>query len=416
MSNTSSNDNQTALLTTGNILSQGWVGQCNQRGTIDIILACFSTIFISLWVMLHLNVPASDEGIWTGFFRKVRWLLIGALAPEILLLLSGGQWASARRSSIEMQAMGHKQWTMVHGFYADSGGFMLKAPDAPAFPVTARQIQHLVESKYMAVPNISEDEIFDKSKADQVTKIIAYLQTGWFVTKCIARGIQHLPVSPMEISTCAIVFCSIPTYFFWLRKPLNVLTPTILTIEHNMAEILIRAGAPAQKPYRLRPMDFVEPFASTFAQWPQICKRGGPYSHPLHRLPNDRSPDLYSVSQQTCYALVVICFSTSSFIEWHFNFPTYLEQRIWRIACVVAECTLFTQAVLGVLDPRKKWHSIVYTEGYQPNWPWDLLCFVPVTLYFCARLVLVGLGFSALRSLPLGSYVQIEWLALIPHI
>ena len=116
--------------------------------------------------MLHLNVPASYEGFWTAFFRKFRWLLVGALTPEILLLLSRGQQASARRSSREMQAMGHKQWTLVHGFYADSGGFVLKAPDAPAFPVTARQIQYLVEKKYMDVPDISEDEIFDKSKAD----------------------------------------------------------------------------------------------------------------------------------------------------------------------------------------------------------------------------------------------------------
>ena len=246
--------------------------------------------------------------------------------------------------------------------------------------------------------------------------MIAYLQTGWFVTQCIPRGIQRLAVSPIELSTCAIVFCSVPTYFFWLRKPLNVLTPTTLTIRHTMAKILVRAGPTAQKPHRLTPMDFVEPPAYTFVQWPQFCKFGGPYTHPLHRLPNHRSPDMYSVSQQTYYALVVVCFSTSSFIEWHFELPTRQEQAIWHIACVVAECTLSTQAVLGVLDMGKRWHSIVYNEGYEVNWLGDLLALVPVTLSICARLVLVGLGFSALRSLPLGSYVQIQWSARLPHI
>ncbi|KAL9026357.1 MAG: hypothetical protein Q9196_004966 [Gyalolechia fulgens] len=74
----------------------GAKGQRNQRGTVDILQSCLSTIFISLWVMLHLNVPAEHEAFWTSFFRKTRWLILGALAPETVLLASGGQWASAR--------------------------------------------------------------------------------------------------------------------------------------------------------------------------------------------------------------------------------------------------------------------------------------------------------------------------------
>ncbi|KAL8730334.1 MAG: hypothetical protein Q9181_004693 [Wetmoreana brouardii] len=226
----------------------GWVGQCNQRGTIDVIWNCFSTIFISLWVMLHLNVPADYEGFWASFFRKTRWLILGALAPETVLLASGGQWASAKRSLADMKALGFEEWTLAHGFYADSGGFLLRSLDSTPFPVTAKQIHYLVKEKYMGLPQITEKEVFDKSKADQFSKTIACLQTSWFVTECIGRAIKQLPISPLELSTCGIILCTVAVYFFWLHKPLNVTAPTTLVLNYSMATILVRAGADAEKP------------------------------------------------------------------------------------------------------------------------------------------------------------------------
>ena len=163
--------------------------------------------------MLHLNIPASHDGSWTLFFRKLRWLLMGALAPEALLLSPGGQWASAKQSRADMKALGRKHWTMVRGFYADSGGFVLRPHHTPSFPLSAKQIRFLVERNYIKVPDLSEQEISDKSKADRFTKTLACLQTGWFMTQCAARRIQDLSIS-LELSTAAIMICTSAIYFF----------------------------------------------------------------------------------------------------------------------------------------------------------------------------------------------------------
>ena len=142
--------------------SSGWVSQPEQRGTIDIIWSCLATLFVCVWVMLHLNVPAQDDGNWTLFVRRTRWLTLAVLAPELVMLFASGQWASAKQSMGEMKALGYERWSMVHAFYADSGGFVLQARDSHPFPVTAKQIQYLITSKYMDMPSITRAEIGDK--------------------------------------------------------------------------------------------------------------------------------------------------------------------------------------------------------------------------------------------------------------
>lgn len=162
----------------------------------------------------------------------------------------------------------------------------------------------------MKVPDISEKEILDKSKADPTTKTIACLQSGWFVTQCIARGIEHLPVSPLEIITCAIILCTATTYFFWLYKPLNVLTPTIISLDCSIAEVLIQEREPAGKSFWNTPMDFAEPEIYTLDQWPRLSPLCGPYRRPLVRIPNDRNPQIFNVYHHA-YLGLLVCWSVA---------------------------------------------------------------------------------------------------------
>lgn len=120
-----------APVTGGGAARRGWVDQPNQRGTMDIVWSCLSTLFICLWTMLHLNLPAPDDGRWAILWRKARWLLLGVLAPELPMLFAFAQWASAKRSVVDMHNLGftETEWTLVHAFYADSGGYVLHPPD-----------------------------------------------------------------------------------------------------------------------------------------------------------------------------------------------------------------------------------------------------------------------------------------------
>ena len=295
---------------------------------------------------------------------------------------------------------------------------MLQPPDYGTFPITAKQIHYLVKERYIKIPDISDKEIFDKSKADQTTKTIACLQSGWFVTQCIARAIEHLPISPLEITACAIILCTATTYFFWLYKPLNVLTPTILRLECNLAEVLIQARESAEKPFWNTPLDCAEPRIYALDEWPRLSRLCGPYGRPLVRIPNDRNPQLFNVYHHAYLGLLVCCFSTLSFVEWHFQFPSQQERLIWRTSCIVAEASLF---VHEVTERIAYWNTsnhicLRYVEGYKVQWPWNLFFFIPGTVYFFARLILVALAFSSLRSLPDGCFLNVKWSNFVPHL
>ena len=213
----------------------GYVGQPDYRGTIDIIWSCLITLGICVWAMLHLNVPARTDSEFTLILRRSRWMLIAVLAPELVMLFAIGQWASAKRSLSDMRDLGHRDWTMVHGFFADSGGFLLHSRDFVSFPVTARQIHYLVRKGYLAMPKTTKEEIWDKSKADRLTKIIASTQAIWLVAQVIARGIQHLPVTLLELSTVALITCTGATACFWFQKPLGVEFPVDIDLETSVA-------------------------------------------------------------------------------------------------------------------------------------------------------------------------------------
>ena len=126
--------------------------------------------------MLHLIVPAREDIFWKICLRKTKWLLLALLARELVMLFATGQWASAKRSVADMRQLGIENWSMVHAFYADSGGFMIRAPDSPDFPVTAAQLHYLILQRYLPAPTISKREIWDKSKADLFAKAVVIFQ------------------------------------------------------------------------------------------------------------------------------------------------------------------------------------------------------------------------------------------------
>ena len=73
-----------------------WHEEPNFRGTYSILASCLSTLFVSTWSALHLDIRASDQSGFMRFLDKVGWLVLGLLAPEYLLLLAFNQYMAAR--------------------------------------------------------------------------------------------------------------------------------------------------------------------------------------------------------------------------------------------------------------------------------------------------------------------------------
>jgi len=83
---------------------------------------------------------------------------------------------------------------------------------------------HVVNSEF-PLPTLTDEEIEDRSKADGLTKVIAVLQTPWFVLQCVARYHQGLALTELELVTLALASLNFATYAIWWYKPLNVKVP-----------------------------------------------------------------------------------------------------------------------------------------------------------------------------------------------
>ena len=78
-------NNPTAgIASDGQQVKVGWKAGPTQRSTLMLVYGCLSTIFASTWTVLHLNVPAPNDGAWTRGLRKTKWMAITILFPEFI--------------------------------------------------------------------------------------------------------------------------------------------------------------------------------------------------------------------------------------------------------------------------------------------------------------------------------------------
>lgn len=97
------------------------------RGTVDIIWSCVLVLVTAVWTVIHVNIPAPGDGLWTTMSRRLRWGFACVFAPDMLTLVAASQWDAAARSVESMneleQVRDHpNKWQMEHAFYANSGG------------------------------------------------------------------------------------------------------------------------------------------------------------------------------------------------------------------------------------------------------------------------------------------------------
>lgn len=93
-------------------------------------------------------------------------------------------------------------WTIVHGFYAVMGGIAFEIPDN--LPESKRFLSsNTTETCFLShdginllseqeigrdlLPNLSEEEIKSKSKANGVAKALVCIQALWFIAQCLTR-------------------------------------------------------------------------------------------------------------------------------------------------------------------------------------------------------------------------------------
>ena len=391
----------------------------------DVLWLCISTLTVGVYSMLHLNVPAPNGKLWTVISRKLRWAFLGLLAPEVPMLFACGQCASAQRSVQAMRSLGFDkpQWTVEHGFFADSGGFWLHASDFEAFPITAKQLEYLVRHKHIRLPSVSSREIWDKSNADYLAKAFACYQTLWLAVQLIGRGIQQLPITPLELATIAIAGCSLTTQWFWLKKPLDVETSITLNMERSIAEVFKDAGESCEGPFLDTPLDFIEPETYMSSKWSRTAfgwiQRWGLQTRPMKRIPDDRDPQPCNMRQHVLLGIATATFASIHLLGWNFSFPTGKESILWRANSLVMWGLLAVYGTAEVVICRREGYKNLGLDtlgAYKRRWPACLWFFIPAFLYMATRVIVIFESLWSMRSLPNGAFQTVQWAEMAPHL
>jgi hypothetical protein len=97
---------------------------------------------------------------------------------------------------------------MVQAFYAVMGGFVVDLDEeALLYPrhtgrrrltLTPAGVEYIAKHHRDLLPQLREEEIRDKSKANALAKLLVCMQAGWFIFQCITRMSLSLPITLLE--------------------------------------------------------------------------------------------------------------------------------------------------------------------------------------------------------------------------
>lgn len=89
------------------------------------------------------------------------------------------------------------------------------------------KFKSLLSSQKLRFPDVTEEEINDRSKGDALSKGVALLQITWFIIQLIARARQGLVITELELTTAALAGLNSVMYLFWWSKPLDIQCPIV---------------------------------------------------------------------------------------------------------------------------------------------------------------------------------------------
>ena len=286
---------------------------------------------------------------------------------------------------------------------------MLFDGNEPLFPLTPEKINALVREGYIEFPDITQREIRDRSKGDVLSKSLVILQTGWFVVQCMARGVEHLPITELELVTVAFATLNFVTYLFWWNKPLNVERPFRVLLKKPMAD--------RQTGHGERREDITD-----WVVW-ILSVVTGDEDDAVDLTMEERVPTFYAgvlsnrqrILAAFGAAIIAMIFGGIHCIAWSFTFPTLVERLLWRVSSIAITGVPFFYVALFVLfsifdhfrvDPSEQMREIIFISMF----PSTLL------FYVVARLMLLAQAFVTLRSLPSGVFQTVHWTNSIPHL
>ncbi|KIM28231.1 hypothetical protein M408DRAFT_50101, partial [Serendipita vermifera MAFF 305830] len=418
------------------------------RSIWSIVWSCLSTIFLCTWVAVHPNVHFRLEKrnqrwlknwLWDPlhdfFTYKLVLFLWALLVPEYILAWAVRQYFQAGVISKKVPS-----WTRTHGFYMIMGGFHLfRLPaDAPSTPLSLKSLESsgfVVPTGYytqgdetpvcplkfedfpvdiLEIIAPKEAELKDRGKSDALTKIIVLVQTLWFVIQCIARGIQHLPLTELEVVTLAYAMLNFFIYGFWWDKPRNVEYPIRV----------YKTSVASHEESGDKPEDWDDSWGGRWVGFIVNYTVGGQddfvtlseqHSIPMFWSGRIATRDLGPAGIGP--SILGAAFGAIHYISWSSEFPSRAELLLWRVSCAAMVAVPFIVAIIcayWAAEQRVKSEYIEWLEYIA--YTFVILFVLSAWLYIAGRMATLVIAFISLRSLPPATFMTVDWTTFIPHI
>ncbi|KAL6814652.1 hypothetical protein V8C40DRAFT_107654 [Trichoderma camerunense] len=470
-----------------------YVSSPNTRGTLDILWSSLFTIFACTWTLQHPNVPAQRNGSRFGQAENVKWMsaqwrstqwrnakwglkslyrnmlrmLWTVIAPELIMIAAFNDLMKAREILHKMRKYAQEDgvaWSSAHSYLANMGGFVIRYKPTEErnhhnpYHLNGECIYLLRQKGYITkLPNITEEEIRDKSKGDIFVKLIALGQIVWSTIQIIVRAVRRLPVSPLEVAVVAFAISAVFIYCLYWNKPQRVGVAQTIQLKDvlmpkrgaKMGRFMLNEGAVMEEE------DISEEAISSEAAMELVTSETGiPDEGPLleegampaevYQLLKDHGTDraFKDASQMFLEALGIdveldtlpgrpisvdsedgtndrlalgvvgigaAVFGGIHVAAWNFAFPSAVELTLWRCTSVYTAaaplCTIVLISIYNELNLNE-----IFGESLS-----TILFVASTSFYVLARLFIVVEMFRTLCFLPPGSYVS-AWTSGIPHV
>jgi len=367
-------------------------------------------------------------------------MLATLVVPEAIIA-----WALRQRLAAGQLAKQYKGegWTLTHGFFAIMGGFMKYDGNQPIQVLLPEELESYSLTGNGDLPRLSKMEIQDKSKGDFISKAVVILQTSWFVTQCIARGVNGLPITSLELATLAFAGFNFVIYMLWWDKPLNVQCG-VRVYKKRITDSPVDDGhVEATTGFWVALGDALLKFPAAIVRGPSTGAVTLPWLlrivtwlllKPTHIIfgiidpnPSEKRVDTfyprwYDQSQPYIpmwpFFFVIVgiasAFGGIHCIGWPFTFPSNTERALWRVASISITSIPIILSLIVVL-------SVTLGDSFSrllhaPKWILQYLNRLQLFIYVLSRLVLLILAFLTLRLLPPAAYHAVRWTSFIPHL
>jgi len=328
-------------------------------------------------------------------------------------------------------------WTIKHGFYAEMGGYRVTdGSTGQKYCFRGLQLAWLHKQKLISIPEISTQDMDDRSDADALAKFMVCVHSGWFLISSCARFQQHLHLTTLELDLLPYVVLTWVFYLFWWSKPLQLSTYTEVSVQ-NLATASLISLAEATLPVRKEPYCWRPVPTELHARGWEFCWMDKPWDmkrlkikNPNPLIPSELHNRVRRTMAESCVAdwyrvaindghpsesdywddlviyvsgLFIFCFPL---LAWNWHFPTQVERMIWRVTAVTSGGAITAWVplafMLSFLEPGTFWKELPY--------------YILTVIVGASRFYLVVESFIGIRWVPEGVFKTVSRSSYFPHV